>query len=155
MVAIQARMVDIAMEEVGTVVHTEVEAVVVEAVLRAAAVVVAMGMELTTDQLQQRTMVVPDMVPTVEGMVHMEVTLPMGQALALVMAVLYMEVRMVPMGHMGLHTVHPAAMVQVQVQVQVDMVAMGELEAWVVVGVRAVEARAGTTHMGNESTAGS
>ncbi|KAE8788849.1 hypothetical protein D1007_37035 [Hordeum vulgare] len=99
-----------------------------------------MGMELTTDQPQQPTMVVQDMVPTVEGMVHMEVTLPMGQVLALLMGVLYMEARMVHMGHMGVpmevaHMVHLVAMVQVQVQVQAQagMVAMGELEAWVVV----------------------
>lgn len=159
MVVIQALTVDIAMEEVATVVHTAVEAAgvvaaVVGAVLRSAAAV-AMGMELTTDQLQQPTMVVQDMVPTVEGMVHMEVTLPMGQVLALLMVVLYMEARMVPMGHMGVptevaHTVHPAAMVQVQAA----MVAMGELEVWVVVGARVVEALAGTTHTGNESTAG-
>ena len=144
------------MEEVATVAHTAVEvAVVVEAVLPSAAAVV-MGMELTTDQLQPPTMVVQDMVPTVEGMVHMEVTLPMGQVLALLMVVLYMEARMVPMGHMGVptevaHMVHLAAMVQVQA----GMVAMGELEAWVVVEARVVEARAGTTHTGNESTAGS
>jgi hypothetical protein len=117
-------------------------------------VLVAMGMELTTEKLQQPTMVVQGMVAMVEAMVHMEATLPLGLVMAPVMVVLYMEqVHMVPMGHMRVptevvHTAHLAAMEQV------GMVPMGELEAWAV-GARLAEARAGTTHMENEFTAGS
>lgn len=155
MVVIQALMGDII-----CVVHPAVEvAAVAVAVLRAAAVVpVAMGMELTTDQLQQPIMVVQDMVAMVEAMVHMEVTLPLGQVLALVMVVLYMEqVRMVPMAHMRVpmevvHMAPLAGMVRAGM-VQVGMVPMVELEAWVV-GVQVAEARAGTTHMENELTVG-
>jgi hypothetical protein len=114
-----------------------------------------MGMELTTEQLQQPIMVVQDLVAMVEAtVVPMEVTLPLGQVMAPVMVVLYMEqVHMVPMGHMRVHTevVHMAHLAAME---QAGMVPMGELEAWVV-GARVAEARAGTTHMANEFTAGS
>ena len=92
-----------------------------------------MGMELTTEQLQQPIMVVQDMVAMVEAMVHMEATLLLGQVMALVMVVLYMEqVRMVPMGHMGVPTGVVHTVVHLVAMVQAGMVPMGELEAWVV-----------------------
>jgi hypothetical protein len=91
----------------------------------------------------------------VEAMVvPMEAILPLGQVMALVMVVLYMEqVHMVLMGHMRVPTelVHMAPLAAME---QVGMVPMGELEAWVV-GVRLAEAQAGTTRMENELTAGS
>lgn len=115
----------------------------------AAAVAAAMGMELTIDQLLQPIMAVQDMVPTAEAMVHMEAMVRMLVTLPLVMVVLYMELRMVPMGHMGVRT-EVAHMVHLAAMVQEGMVATGELEAREVVGVRVVEVRAGTTHMENE-----
>jgi hypothetical protein len=145
-VVIQAQMGGIV---VGVVVTVILIVVVVVVVALGAVVVVAMDMEVATDQLQA-IMAAQLMAPMAEVM-DMAILLAMGLVMAQFMAVPCTVVHMVPMGHMEVlmevvHMVHQVATV-----VQEDMVATVELEAaWVVVVVAlVVGAQADTTPMEN------
>ena len=127
-------------------------------VVAAVAAVVAMGMVLVTDQLEEEViMIVLHMVMAEEGMA-MEVMLDLDQDMVVVMVAPCMEVPMVLMGHMVvvpmegvpmaevLMVVVPMVALQVPMVVLEDMAVMVELEQEVLVG----GVPAGTIHMGNE-----
>jgi hypothetical protein len=128
-----------------------------EVVVAAVAAVVAMGMVLVTDQLEEVIMIVLHMVMAEEGMA-MEVMLDLDQDMVVVMVAPCMEVPMVLMGHMVvvpmegvpmaevLMVVVPMVALRVPMVVLEDMAVMVELEQEVLVG----GVPAGTIHMGNE-----
>jgi len=134
---------------VGVVVTVILTVVVAAAAALGAVVVVAMDMEVATDQLQP--------IMAAQLMVHMAedmdtaILLAMGLVMAQFMVVPCMVVHMVHTGHMVVpmevvHMVHQEAM-----EVQEDMVDTVGLEAWVVVVVVALAVGArGTTLMEND-----
>ena len=131
----------------GVVVTVILTVVVAAAAALGAVVVVAMDMEVATDQLQP-IMAAQLMAHMAEDM-DMAILLAMGLVMAQFMVVPCTVVHMAHTGHMVVpmevvHMVHQEAM-----EVQEDMVDTVGLEAWVVVAALAVGAR-GTTLMEND-----